>query len=121
MSCQISTVKIYENQLAALGESRAAEFERRLVRFVREKVGSQMQREVLESDVRSSITEAGEWALDTERQIAAFVVGVWAFGSEFRALVEPMRPTFADEWVAPDTKAQMILEAFDSLWLTRSR
>lgn len=113
-------MKIYENQLAVLGEAKAVEFEGRLVEFLREKVAAERRREVLESDVRAHIAEAGAWALDTERQIAAYVVGVWAFGGEFLALIEPMRATLADIGVAPDTKAKMLLEAFDSLWLTRS-
>lgn len=118
--CQMSSMKLYENQLALLGEAKAAEFEDRLVQFLREKVAAERRREVLESDVQAHIAEAGAWALDTERQIAAFVLGVWAFGGEFLALIEPMRATFADIGVAPDTKARMLLEAFDSLWLTRS-
>jgi hypothetical protein len=113
-------MQIHENQLAVLGEAKAVEFEGRLVQFLREKVAAQRGREVLESDVRAHIAEARAWELDTERQIAAYVLGVWVFGGEFLALIEPMRASFVDLCVAPDTKARMLLEAFDSLWLTRS-
>jgi hypothetical protein len=112
-------MKIYDDQIAALREGRSAEFERRLVRFVREKVSMPMKRDVHEGDIRDYIAEAGVWALDTERQIAAYVLGVWTFGDEFRVLLEPMKETLADDWEAPDTKATAILEAFDSLWIRR--
>lgn len=112
-------MKLYDDQIAALREARSEEFERRVVRFVREKVSAPMKRDVLDDEIRAHIAEAKEWTLDTERQIAGYVLGVWTFGDEFRVLLEPKRATLADEWEAPDAKATTILDAFDSLWLLR--
>jgi hypothetical protein len=106
-------MKIYEDQLAVLGEARAAEFERRLVQFLREKVAAGTGREVMESEVRARIAEAGAWQLDTEREIAAYVVGAWAFGDAFLARIEPMRGALSRRVVAAGGRAFVLLDALD--------
>jgi hypothetical protein len=110
-------MKIYDDQLAVLGKARAAEFERRLVQLLREKVAAGTGREVLESEVRARIAEAGAWALDTERQIAAYVVGVWAFGDAFFARIEPLRATLAGREVGAWAKAKVLIDVLDALSL----
>lgn len=105
-------MKIYESQIAVLAEARAAEFEARLVRFLRARVpeAAAVAEPTLRSNVVTRIAEAYEMGLDTEIQIAAYVVGAWRFGDELIARIEPLRPRLTDACVAPAEKAKMLLQ-----------
>ncbi|MEZ4298829.1 MAG: hypothetical protein R3B70_28015 [Polyangiaceae bacterium] len=110
-------MKIYEDQIDAMGQAKALEYERRLADFLRQTLAAGNEREVDQAEVRALIAEALSAGLDTERQIAAYVTGAWVFGDDFLARIDPLRPSFSDPCIAPDDKAQLLMSRFDELWL----
>jgi hypothetical protein len=110
-------MKIYERQIAVLAESRASEFESRIVRFLRARVSeaAATDESILRREVRERIAEAYAAGLDTERQIAAYVVGAWRFGDLYIAQIEPIRPRLTDARVDPSVKAALLLEHLAAL------
>lgn len=110
-------MKIYERQIAVLAEARAAEYEARIVRFLRAQLpdAATVDEATLRRDVRVRIAEAYAIGLDTELQIAAYVVGAWRFGDELIERIEPLRPRFTDARIAPADKARMLLQVVDAL------
>jgi hypothetical protein len=110
-------MKIYESQIAVLAAARASEYESRIVRFLRAHLPAAAERdhETLRREVGERIAEASAIGLDTELQIAAYVVGAWRFGDDLIARIEPLRPRLTDARVAPADKARLLLQVIDAL------
>jgi hypothetical protein len=108
-------MKIYEKQLVALGKAKKRDFEDRIVEFLQTHVPAAARHAGLEDEVHAHVLAADAFGLGTERQIAAYVLGAWVFGDDFLARIEPLRPKLIDDCIAPETKAQMLLDEYDRL------
>jgi hypothetical protein len=108
-------MKIYEEQLSSMGQSQAHLFEDRVMEFIVTTLAGGVAREVSRKEIRELITEAHEIGLETEREVTAYVIGVWLYGETFLAAVEPLRDEFRNPRNAPSTITAWLLQILDKL------
>jgi len=106
---------VLTEQIEALSRAQLARYEHRVRSFLRADPGDRDPALLTDTVVRKLIADAREAGLDSERVLALYAAGVWHYGDEFLAAVEPLRDRFQDDRVAPNDKAQLLQDAYDEL------
>ncbi|KYG03089.1 hypothetical protein BE21_53405 [Sorangium cellulosum] len=115
-------MKIKRDQAGALSALARSAFRERLVRFVQENCNgaARVSRSELSQTVKFLIERAESYGIETERQVAIFVVTRWVIGEKFDSVFSQIERMLIDDSIGADEKTSRLREyAMDLLHTDR--